>query len=484
MLVSGAEGEWGAGASTHLLVMDATYLGLSVIVWVVLLMVSAVIVGLMSIVYRRRKKRRLVEDLQRQRQAMERASSQLFSQRKADDIREAVSSPGRPRTQISEGAVAYTEAGEMLVFKSSGATGDGDVVAPAVDRISSRAGAEAVPSWSPTYRLERIVALHITGVVMFAMDDKGGVINGRDLEPDLLVVLERLLEEARWLGGEMVRSPYADRTVSLTWGEELHMAAVVDGEPDQRLDRELRWALGDLAEEFADTIWAWGEGEDRSVPRQLTHRLMAVFKLTRGVKPDLLDSKSEGGGLRVSSTISWRHSLAEYTLGIINYGPGPVRDLELLPTLNKEGQVEVATVHGIDVDADMRFRLADLEQGRKVVATFAFRVLEPTSVRVDCTLVYRRGVASVQNLKLPGRWIELEQREPIGRGEMIEPERALELARQAIELSPDDPNIMDTLATCHFINGNREEAVMWEERALELDPDNEFYLQQLERFRE
>ena len=63
-------------------------------------------------------------------------------------------------------------------------------------------------------------------------------------------------------------------------------------------------------------------------------------------------------------------------------------------------------------------------------------------------------------------------------------ERALELARQAIELSPDDPNIMDTLATCHFINGNREEAVMWEERALELDPDNEFYLQQLERFRE
>jgi len=63
-------------------------------------------------------------------------------------------------------------------------------------------------------------------------------------------------------------------------------------------------------------------------------------------------------------------------------------------------------------------------------------------------------------------------------------ERALELARQAIELSPEDPNIMDTLATCHFINGNREEAVMWEERALELDPDNEFYREQLERFRQ
>jgi hypothetical protein len=148
------------------------------------------------------------------------------------------------------------------------------------------------------------------------------------------------------------------------------------------------------------------------------------------VKPGLLDAKSEGGGLRVSSTISWRHSLAEYTLGIINNGPGPVRDLELLPTLNEERRVEVATVYGIDVDKDMRFRMADIEQGKKAVATFAFRVAKPTEVRVDCTLVYRRGVANVQNLKLPGRWIELEHREPVGRGELIEPERALELATQ------------------------------------------------------
>ncbi|NIP35710.1 MAG: hypothetical protein GWN18_12135, partial [Thermoplasmata archaeon] len=229
------------------------------------------------------------------------------------------------------------------------------------------------------------------------------------------VVLERLLEEARWLGGEMVKGPYKSKTVSLTWGEELHMAAVVDGEPDERLDRELRWALGDLAEDFADTIWSWGEGTGRDVPQELTRRLMAVFNLTRGVKPELLDSKSEGGGLRVSSTISWRHSLAEYTLGIINHGPGPVHDMELLPTLNKEGIVEVATVYGIDVDKDMRFRMSELPQGKKAIATFAFRVLEPMEVRVDCTLVYRRGVASVQNLKLPGRWIELEHREPVGR---------------------------------------------------------------------
>jgi hypothetical protein len=318
----------------------------------------------------------------------------------------------------------------MLVFKSSDATKDSDVVASAVDQISARAGAQGVPTWSPTYLIEEIIALHITGVVMFGVDQKGNVIDGRDMDHDLLIILERLLEEARWLGGEMVRAPYKDRTVSLTWGEGLHMAAVIDGEPDERLDRELRWAVGDLTEDFADDIWSWGEESSRSVPRELTHRLMMVFNLTRGVKPGLLDAKSEGGGLRVSSTISWRHSLAEYTLGIINNGPGPVHDLELLPTLNKDGKVEVATVYGIDVDKDMRFRLADVEQGKKVVATFAFRVPEPTDVRVDCTLIYRRGVASVQNLKLPGRWIELERREPVGRGELIEPERALELATQ------------------------------------------------------
>jgi hypothetical protein len=410
--------------------MDATYLGLSVIIWVVLLLLSAVIVGMVALTLRKRRKQQLVQSLQKQRQAMEKSTSDLFSVRGADDIRAAVNQPGKPQTKISEGAVAYTETGEMLVFKSSDAIEGDDVVASAVDQISARAGVGGVPTWSPTYLVEKIIALHITGVAMFGVDLKGKVIKGRDLDHGLLIVIERLLEEARWLGGEMVKAAYKDRTVSLTWGEGLHLAAVIDGEPDERLDRELRWAVGDLTEDFADDIWSWGEDTDRSVPRELTHRLMMVFNLTRGVKPGLLDAKSEGGGLRVSSTISWRHSLAEYTLGIINNGPGPVHDLELLPTLNKDGMVEVATVYGIDVDKDMHFRLSDVEQGKKVVATFAFRVPEPTDVRVDCTLVYRRGVANVQNLKLPGRWIELERREPVGRGEMIEPERALELATQ------------------------------------------------------
>lgn len=429
MLDTGDMGGLGTPTPYHILVLPATYLGLSVIIWVVLLLVSGVIVSLLAILLRKRRKKIMVQKLQKQRQAMERASSDLFSSREADEIQRAVNQPGKPQTIVSEGAVAYTETGEMLVFKSSDATKEDDVVASAVEKMAERAGAHGVATWSPTYRIELIIALHITGVAMFGVDTKGKVINGRELDPDLLVVLERLLEEARWLGGEMVKDIYNDRTVSLTWGEGLHMAAVIDGEPDERLDRELRWALGDLSEEFSDDIWSWGEDNDRSVPKALTHRLMTVFNLTRGVKPGLLDAKSEGGGLRVSSTISWRHSLAEFTLGIINNGPGPVRDLELLPTLNVEGKVEVATVFGMDVDKNMRFRLADIEQGKKAVATFAFRVPEPMEVRVDCSLVYRRGITNVQNLNLPGRWIELERLEPIT-GEPVEPERALELAIQ------------------------------------------------------
>jgi len=411
------------------LAMDSKMLGLSLVAWIGLVAVVVAVAALGFLGYRKRRKRKLVERLQKQRQAMEKASSDLFSQRKADEIEEAVLRPGKPKTVVSDGAVAYSETGEMLVFKSSKATGEGDVVASAVDGQKHPERGEGVPTWSPTYRIERVIALHITGVVMFGVDAKGGVVNGRDLDPSLLVTLERLLEQAKWLGGEMVTRAHKDRTVSLTWGEEMHMAAVVEGEPDERLDRELRWAIGDLAEEFADTLWSWDEDSQLDVPRALTLRIREVFNLTMGVKPSSMAIRSEGGGLHVTSTVSWRHSLAEFTLGIVNNGPGPVHEMEILPTVNKEGKVEVVTAYGIDVDKDMRFRVPDVEQGEKAVATFAFRVPEPMDVRVDCTLVYRRGVAAFQNLQIPGRWIELE-RVDLRKGEPVEPERALELAIQ------------------------------------------------------
>jgi hypothetical protein len=418
-----------ARSISHAIGGDASILGLPLLTWIVLIAFISAVSGLVFIFARKRKRQRIISNLQKQRMAMEKAGKDLFSERKADDIKQAILQPGKPTTVLPGGAVAYSETGEMLVFKSAPAIGDGDVVSSVVGGKESRGGSMAPPTWLASYGIERIIVLHITGVAMFAVDSAAKVTNGRDLESDLLMVLERLLERAKWLGGEMVTAVWRDRTVSLTWGEEIHMAAIVDGEPDERLDRELRWAIGDLIEEFADEIWAWGDETDSSVPRTLTKRLHDVFLLTAGVSHGDLAARSEGGGIRVTSTISWRHALAEYSLGIVNNGPGPVHDIELLPSLSREGMLDVITVEGVDVTNDMKFRIDEIAQGAKAVATFIFRASDPMSVRVDCSMVYRRGVAAVQQLRLPGRWIELEHVN-LNKGEHVEPERALELAIQ------------------------------------------------------
>lgn len=64
----------------------------------------------------------------------------------------------------------------------------------------------------------------------------------------------------------------------------------------------------------------------------------------------------------------------------------------------------------------------------------------------------------------------------------LEPERAVEVALMALEMEPEDANIMDTLAESYYAAGNYEQAVEWETRALELDPENQFFQQQLEKF--
>ena len=64
----------------------------------------------------------------------------------------------------------------------------------------------------------------------------------------------------------------------------------------------------------------------------------------------------------------------------------------------------------------------------------------------------------------------------------LEPERALYLALKAHELLPDDANIMDTVAQAFYSAGDYESAVEWERRALELEPDNAFFQEQLQRF--
>ncbi|MCP4229961.1 MAG: DUF1028 domain-containing protein [bacterium] len=64
------------------------------------------------------------------------------------------------------------------------------------------------------------------------------------------------------------------------------------------------------------------------------------------------------------------------------------------------------------------------------------------------------------------------------------PERALEIAIRANELAPDDPNIMDTLAEAYWAAGDYTSAVDWEKKALEMDPDNDFFNEQLKKFEE
>ncbi len=63
------------------------------------------------------------------------------------------------------------------------------------------------------------------------------------------------------------------------------------------------------------------------------------------------------------------------------------------------------------------------------------------------------------------------------------PEETIKAALRAHKLAPDDPNIMDTVAEAYYAAGKADEAVKWEERALKLQPDNEFFKKQLKKFR-
>jgi len=61
-------------------------------------------------------------------------------------------------------------------------------------------------------------------------------------------------------------------------------------------------------------------------------------------------------------------------------------------------------------------------------------------------------------------------------------ERGLELARRAVQ-ALERGFVLDTLATALWMNGNKEEALALEMRAMEMDPDQEeYYREQMERF--
>ncbi len=60
--------------------------------------------------------------------------------------------------------------------------------------------------------------------------------------------------------------------------------------------------------------------------------------------------------------------------------------------------------------------------------------------------------------------------------------QALEAAQRAVELEPENSNILDTLAEVYFRMGEAEKAIAVETRALELAPDDGYLKGQLERF--
>lgn len=63
------------------------------------------------------------------------------------------------------------------------------------------------------------------------------------------------------------------------------------------------------------------------------------------------------------------------------------------------------------------------------------------------------------------------------------PEKTLIAAKRANELAPDDENIMDTLAEAYYVCGDYKNAIYWEKKALEKDPQNTFFKKQLEKFK-
>jgi tetratricopeptide (TPR) repeat protein len=61
-------------------------------------------------------------------------------------------------------------------------------------------------------------------------------------------------------------------------------------------------------------------------------------------------------------------------------------------------------------------------------------------------------------------------------------DEALAHAQRATALAPDKAAYLDTLAEVHFRRGEPQKAVELARRCIELEPEREFYREQLERF--
>jgi tetratricopeptide (TPR) repeat protein len=64
------------------------------------------------------------------------------------------------------------------------------------------------------------------------------------------------------------------------------------------------------------------------------------------------------------------------------------------------------------------------------------------------------------------------------------PGKALEYANRAIAAAPNDPNIVDTLATAYFANGRIADAIATEKKALALAPNRKDLQKDMEEFKQ
>jgi uncharacterized Ntn-hydrolase superfamily protein len=62
-------------------------------------------------------------------------------------------------------------------------------------------------------------------------------------------------------------------------------------------------------------------------------------------------------------------------------------------------------------------------------------------------------------------------------------DEAYKYAKRALELDPDDPNIMDTMAFLYYKKGEYKRAIEIEKKALKKSPNNEFFKKQLKLFK-
>ena len=61
-------------------------------------------------------------------------------------------------------------------------------------------------------------------------------------------------------------------------------------------------------------------------------------------------------------------------------------------------------------------------------------------------------------------------------------DKALEHAQKTVELEPDNPGGLDTLAEVHFQRGNKDKAVELVKKCMELEPQESYFHKQLRRF--